>query len=129
LFSKATQEYEHYNDVLKKELPLFFDYMIQFIEPILESFYHIQLKIFEKSLRRMEKVVEKSDFDTDSPIVDLYDERVEDAKNQIESLTLLNRDAKLTKFNPEICKLFFIIFIIIHLIDCFKFHFIIFFFF
>ncbi|CAJ0751280.1 13232_t:CDS:2, partial [Entrophospora sp. SA101] len=101
LLSTATQEYEYYNNLLKKELPLFFDYMIEFIEPVFESFYRIQIRIFRHSIKRLEKVVDKSDIDIDSSIVDSYDERVEDAKNQIQSLTLLNREAKLAKSNPE----------------------------
>ncbi|CAJ0766958.1 20474_t:CDS:10 [Entrophospora sp. SA101] len=87
--------------IITKELPLFFDYMIEFIEPVFESFYRIQIRIFRHSIKRLEKVVDKSDIDIDSSIVDSYDERVEDAKNQIQSLTLLNREAKLAKSNPE----------------------------
>ncbi|CAJ0828466.1 6702_t:CDS:2 [Entrophospora sp. SA101] len=101
LLFMGTKKYPKENEYSEKELPLFFDYMIEFIEPVFESFYRIQIRIFRHSIKRLEKVVDKSDIDIDSSIVDSYDERVEDAKNQIQSLTLLNREAKLAKSNPE----------------------------
>ncbi|CAG8465707.1 10092_t:CDS:2 [Acaulospora colombiana] len=90
-FDQATQEYEYYNDLLKKELPLFFEFRVEFIEPIAESFYHIQLKIFGILLERFEQLVEIGYFDTETDIVRGFESRREEATNMLDELTIIDR--------------------------------------
>jgi amphiphysin len=42
----ATQDYEYLNNALKSQLPVFFQMLFQFIQPIFEHLYHLQNKIF-----------------------------------------------------------------------------------
>lgn len=41
-FDIASQEYEHYNDLLKAELPEFLKMASRFIDPLFHSFYYMQ---------------------------------------------------------------------------------------
>ena len=42
----ATQEYNYYNDLLKDELPKLFQLEREFIRPLFQSFYYMQLNVF-----------------------------------------------------------------------------------
>jgi amphiphysin len=42
----ATQEYNYYNDLLKDELPKLFELEREFIRPLFQSFYYMQLNVF-----------------------------------------------------------------------------------
>ncbi|KAK9458380.1 BAR domain-containing protein [Dipodascopsis uninucleata] len=42
----ATQEYNYYNDMLKEDLPKLFTLETEFIKPLFQSFYYMQLNIF-----------------------------------------------------------------------------------
>ncbi|CAG8714761.1 10087_t:CDS:2, partial [Cetraspora pellucida] len=87
----ATQEYEHYNDMLKKELPLFFEYRVEFIEPIFECFYHMQLRIYGFLFEQFEQLAELGYFDFESDIIDCFEKKIADAKEQLEDITLIKR--------------------------------------
>ncbi|KAL2008197.1 hypothetical protein VTN00DRAFT_8179 [Thermoascus crustaceus] len=43
---QATQEYNYYNDLLKDELPKLFALEAEFIRPLFQSFYYMQLNVF-----------------------------------------------------------------------------------
>ncbi|KAI1459259.1 BAR-domain-containing protein [Annulohypoxylon moriforme] len=43
---QATQEFNYFNDLLKEELPKLFTLERQFIKPLFQSFYYMQLNIF-----------------------------------------------------------------------------------
>lgn len=43
---QATQEFNYYNDLLKDELPKLFDLEREFIRPLFQSFYYMQLNVF-----------------------------------------------------------------------------------
>lgn len=88
---RATQEYDHYNEMLKKELPLFFEYRVEFIEPIFECFYHMQLRIYGLLFEQFEQLAELGYFDFESDIIDGFDKKIVDAKEQLEDITLFKR--------------------------------------
>ncbi|KAF5114897.1 hypothetical protein DV454_002620 [Geotrichum candidum] len=52
----ATQEYNYYNDMLKEELPKLFHLEAEFIRPLFQSFYYMQLNIFYTLYTRMEEM-------------------------------------------------------------------------
>lgn len=52
----ATQEYEYFNTMLKEELPKLFELEQQFIKPLFESLYYMQLNIFYTLYMRMEEM-------------------------------------------------------------------------
>jgi amphiphysin len=41
-FELASEEYEHYNNLLKTELPAFIQMATRFIDPLFHSFYYMQ---------------------------------------------------------------------------------------
>ncbi|KAJ5396442.1 Protein hob1 [Penicillium cosmopolitanum] len=43
---QATQEFNYYNDLLKDELPKLFTLEAEFIRPLFQSFYYMQLNVF-----------------------------------------------------------------------------------
>lgn len=93
--AKATGEYEHYNELLKKELPVFFEYRAQFIELIITNFYHLQLKIYGILYEKMDLLINKTGyFDVRSDIVEHYDERKVEVNQQIDQFILLQRGDK-----------------------------------
>lgn len=52
---QATQDFEYYNDLLKDELPKLFLLEQQFIQPLFQSFYYMQLNIFYTLHERMQR--------------------------------------------------------------------------
>ncbi|GBB93569.1 hypothetical protein RclHR1_00220003 [Rhizophagus clarus] len=97
--TKATEEYEYYNDLLKKELPMFFEYRAQFIEPVVTNFYHLQLKIYRILYERMDQLVsDTGHFDVQSDIVNHYNDRKDEVNRQIDTqLTVLKNKKKSRK--------------------------------
>ncbi|KAI5860192.1 BAR-domain-containing protein [Durotheca rogersii] len=51
---QATQEFNYFNDLLKDELPKLFVLERQFIQPLFQSFYYMQLNIFYTLHERMQ---------------------------------------------------------------------------
>lgn len=49
----AAQEYNYYNDLLKEDLPKLFQLETEFIKPLFQSFYYMQLNIFYTLYDRM----------------------------------------------------------------------------
>ncbi|KAK7208449.1 actin-associated protein [Myxozyma melibiosi] len=52
-FEIAQQEYNYYNDLLKEDLPKLFQLETEFIKPLFQSFYYMQLNIFYTLYERM----------------------------------------------------------------------------
>ncbi|CAG8785881.1 9661_t:CDS:2, partial [Dentiscutata erythropus] len=98
---RATQEYEHYNELLKKELPLFFEYRVEFIEPIFECFYHMQLRIYGLLFEQFEQLAELGYFDFESDIIDGFDKKIVDAREQLDDITLFKRSKQNKKQNES----------------------------
>jgi len=95
--TKATEEYEHYNNLLKKELPVFFEYRAQFIEPVVTNFYRLQLKIYRIMFEKTEHLISNTAgyFDVRSDILAHYNERRVEVDQQIDThLTLLKNKKK-----------------------------------
>ncbi|GEQ72542.1 hypothetical protein JCM33374_g6229 [Metschnikowia sp. JCM 33374] len=78
----AQEEYDYYNEMLKQELPILFQMQRDFIKPLFESFYYMQLNIFYTLYFRMEEL-KIPYFDLNSDIVEAYHAK----KGNIEELT------------------------------------------
>ncbi|CAG8602067.1 185_t:CDS:2, partial [Diversispora eburnea] len=100
-FSRATQEYDHYNNLLKEELPLFFEYRSEFIEPVFENFYTIQLNVFTILFERLELLVDNTGeyFDIETDIIEGYERKREEIDPKIELLTVIKKVGKNTSSN------------------------------
>ncbi|QBM85552.1 amphiphysin [Metschnikowia aff. pulcherrima] len=78
----AQEEYDYYNEMLKQELPVLFQMQRDFIKPLFESFYYMQLNIFYTLYFRMEEL-KIPYFDLNLDIVEAYHAK----KGNIEELT------------------------------------------
>lgn len=53
---QATQDYNYFNDLLKDELPKLFRLEREFIKPLFQSFYYMQLNVFYTLHERMQRM-------------------------------------------------------------------------
>lgn len=95
----ATQDYEYLNDMLKQELPRFFHMKAQFIEPVFNSLYFLQCKIYGMIYARCYELANANaeHFPTlNMPIEDGYNWRrsQRDARAEMENLDLLKSGGK-----------------------------------
>lgn len=92
-FEQATNEYEMFNNALKTDMPRFMQLAAQFIDPLFHSFYYMQLNIFYLMLEKMNYFCEKK-YDTSGTtqdIVNTYEERRGDAREQVEGLSIAKK--------------------------------------
>lgn len=52
----ATEEYEYFNNLLKEELPVLFKLEREFIAPLFQSFYYMQLNVFYTLHEKMQNI-------------------------------------------------------------------------
>lgn len=93
----ATQEFNHYNDLLKTELPELFRLEREFIRPLFLSFYYMQLNIFYTLHERMQGI-NIGYFDLASGIEAAFDKKRGPVQEQTEALAI-------TKFRTQGAKL------------------------
>ncbi|KAG8989224.1 hypothetical protein FRB90_002348 [Tulasnella sp. 427] len=92
-FEQASSEYEMFNNALKTDLPRFMQLAAQFIDPLFHSFYYMQLNIFYLMLEKLNYFCEKK-YDTSGTtqdIVNAYEQRRGDAREQVEGLSIAKR--------------------------------------
>lgn len=53
---QATQEYDYFNDLMKDELPRLFALQREFIRPLFQSFYYMQLNVFYTLHEKMQNM-------------------------------------------------------------------------
>lgn len=86
---QATQEFNYFNELLKDELPKLFALEREFIKPLFQSFYFMQLNIVYTLHERMQALnIGYFDFSTD--IEEGFQVRYRDVKAQIESLSIVH---------------------------------------
>lgn len=83
----ATQEYEYYNDLLKAELPQLFALEREFIRPLFQSFYYMQLNVFYTLHERMQRL-DIGYFDFTTEIEDGFTAKRGDIQQQIEAIPI-----------------------------------------
>ncbi|EED19667.1 BAR adaptor protein RVS167, putative [Talaromyces stipitatus ATCC 10500] len=86
---QATQEYNHYNDLLKEELPKLFQLEAEFIGPLFQSFYYMQLNVFYTLHEKMQGV-NIGYFDLTRDIEEAYEAKKGDAKERAEELSIVH---------------------------------------
>lgn len=86
---QATQEYNHYNDLLKEELPRLFELEAEFIRPLFQSFYYMQLNVFYTLHEKMQGV-NIGYFDLSRDVEEAYEAKRGDAKERAEALTIVH---------------------------------------
>lgn len=84
-FEVSQEEYDYYNQTLKDELPILFTMQSQFIKPLFESLYFMQLSIFYTLYIRMEEL-KIPYFDMTSDILEAYNLKKGDIEEQTDAI-------------------------------------------
>lgn len=84
---QATQEYNYFNDLLKDELPKLFRLEREFIRPLFQSFYYMQLNVFYTLHERMQSI-DIGYFDLTQDIEAAFHARRGDIRERAEALSI-----------------------------------------
>lgn len=85
---QATQEFNYFNDLLKDELPRLFALEREFIRPLFQSFYYMQLNVFYTLHERMQRI-DIGYFDLSSDIETSFERKRGTIKEQVEALAIV----------------------------------------
>ncbi|KAL9046467.1 MAG: hypothetical protein Q9214_000702 [Letrouitia sp. 1 TL-2023] len=85
---QATQDFNYFNDLLKDELPRLFQLEREFIRPLFQSFYYMQLNVFYTLHEKMQSI-DIGYFDLTRDIEDAFDMKRGDIKDQVEQLSIV----------------------------------------
>ncbi|KAL1960620.1 hypothetical protein VTO42DRAFT_7199 [Malbranchea cinnamomea] len=86
---QATQEYNYYNDLLKDELPKLFALEAEFIKPLFQSFYYMQLNVFYTLHEKMQGL-NIGYFDLSSDVEEAFERKRGDVKERAEALSIVH---------------------------------------
>ena len=84
----ATQEYEYYNDLLKDEMPKLFALESEFIRPLFQNLYYMQLNIYYTLNERMARC-DIPYFQLDADIVEAFTEKRGDVQERAEAIPVV----------------------------------------
>ncbi|KAF8923915.1 hypothetical protein BGZ58_002379 [Dissophora ornata] len=87
----ATADYEGLNGLLREELPGFFYYKTQLMEPIFHTFYYLQLRIYNIMLDRLGPLSGNGYFDLSRDVVQGYEARKPDTLATVESVEIITK--------------------------------------
>ncbi|KZL84117.1 bar domain-containing protein [Colletotrichum incanum] len=85
---QATQEFNYFNDLLKEELPRLFALEQQFIQPLFQSFYYMQLNIFYTLHEKMQHC-DIGYFDLTLDVLEAFHKKRGDIQEQAEKLSIV----------------------------------------
>ncbi|RKU44364.1 hypothetical protein DL546_001623 [Coniochaeta pulveracea] len=88
LVETATQEYNYFNDLLKEELPKLFHLEQEFIRPLFQSFYYMQLNVFYTLHEKMQQC-DIGYFDLTLDIEEAFNAKRGDIQEQAEKLSIV----------------------------------------
>lgn len=84
---QATQEFEYFNDLLKEELPRLFQLEREFIRPLFQSFYYMQLNVFYTLHEKMQGC-DIGYFNLTLGIEEAFEAKRGDIREQVEALSI-----------------------------------------
>ncbi|KAF2470228.1 reduced viability upon starvation protein [Lindgomyces ingoldianus] len=84
---QATQEFNYFNDLLKDELPKLFRLEREFIRPLFQSFYYMQLNVFYTLHERMQSI-DIGYFDLTLDIEAAFEKKRGDVQAQTEAISI-----------------------------------------
>ncbi|WWC62090.1 uncharacterized protein I303_104680 [Kwoniella dejecticola CBS 10117] len=87
----ASGEYEHYNNLLKTELPHFLGMATRFIDPMFHSFYYMQLNVFYIIQEKLQSFADGKYDLSRKDIESIYLEQRGDTAEQIEEMAIVKR--------------------------------------
>lgn len=85
---QATQEFNYFNDLLKDELPRLFALEREFIQPLFQSFYYMQLNVFYTLHERMQSI-DIGYFDLTLDVEAAFENKRGEIKEQVEALSIV----------------------------------------
>lgn len=85
---QATQDYNYFNDLLKDELPKLFGLEREFIKPLFQSFYYMQLNVFYTLHERMQRL-DIGYFDLTLDIEAAYEKKRGDTQEEAEKISIV----------------------------------------
>ncbi|RYP55330.1 hypothetical protein DL768_000085 [Monosporascus sp. mg162] len=85
---QATQDFNYFNDLLKEELPRLFKLERQFIQPLFQSFYYMQLNIFYTLHEKMQQC-DIGYFDLTLDVEEAFFKKRGDIQEQAEKLNIV----------------------------------------
>lgn len=85
---QATQDYNYFNELLKTELPQLFQLEREFIKPLFQSFYYLQLNVFYTLHERMQNI-DIGYFDLTLDIEDAFESKRGTIQEQAEALSIV----------------------------------------
>ncbi|CAH0021749.1 unnamed protein product [Clonostachys rhizophaga] len=85
---QATQDFDYFNNLLKDELPKLFHLEQEFIQPLFQSFYYMQLNIFYTLHERMQRC-DIGYFNLTLDIEDAFHEKRGDVQERTEALSIV----------------------------------------
>jgi amphiphysin len=86
---QATQDYEYFNNLLKDELPKLFALEAEFIRPLFQSFYYMQLNVFYTLHEKMQ-AINIGYFDLALDIEEAFEAKRGDVKERAEELSIVH---------------------------------------
>ena len=84
---QATQEFNYFNDLLKDELPKLFVLEREFIRPLFQSFYYMQLNVFYTLHEKMQSI-DIGYFDLTLNVEAAFEKKREGIQEQVEALAI-----------------------------------------
>ncbi|KAI7934782.1 hypothetical protein MJO29_016045 [Puccinia striiformis f. sp. tritici] len=100
-YEAALQDYDHYNNLLKTEIPRFLQLTNAFISPLFHSFFYMQLNILYTTYGKLQQFSEGRFDLNQADIESIYLERLGDTQTKIEELTITKRPAPTAKIIAE----------------------------
>lgn len=85
---QSTQEFNYFNDLLKDELPKLFALEREFIQPLFQSFYYMQLNIFYTLHEKMQQC-DIGYFDLTADLEDTFNRKREGIQERAEALSIV----------------------------------------
>lgn len=86
---QATQEFEYFNDLLKDELPKLFALEAEFIRPLFQSFYYMQLNVFYTLHEKM-LGINIGYFDLTLDVEAAFEKKRGDVRERAETLSIVH---------------------------------------
>ncbi|KAF3086888.1 hypothetical protein TWF102_007536 [Orbilia oligospora] len=86
---QATQEFNYFNELLKDELPKLFKLEREFIRPLFQSFYYMQLNVFYTLHEKMQ-AINIGYFDLTLDVEEAFNKKRGDIQEQAEALTIVH---------------------------------------
>ncbi len=96
---QATQEFNYFNELLKDELPKLFALEREFIRPLFQSFYYMQLNVFYTLHERMQSI-DIGYFDLSTDTETAFEAKRGTIKEQVEALSIVKFKATGAKKPP-----------------------------